>query len=60
MNLFAYLDAGTGSVVIQALIGVGVAATVVLKTNFHRIKKFLTKKSGTSEDVRSNIRTDKE
>jgi hypothetical protein len=39
MKLFAYLDPGTGSLVMQAIIGGAVAVGVVLKAYWHKIAK---------------------
>ena len=44
LNAFAYLDPGTGSIIIQGLIA-GVAAVIVFVKNFWvNIKSFFTKK----------------
>lgn len=53
-NAYAYLDAGTGSMIIQMLIG-GVAATLVVsRTHWTRIKNFFGRDeleaSGDDED----------
>lgn len=40
-SLFAYLDPGTGSILIQALLGGVAALGVVLKVWRHRIASFL-------------------
>ena len=41
MDIFAYLDAGTGSVLLQALIGGVAAIGVTMKLYWSRIKRFL-------------------
>ncbi len=43
MRLFAYLDPGTGSIIIQAVIGAAVGAAVVVKTYWGRIRKLFGK-----------------
>lgn len=43
MNYFAYLDAGTGSIIIQAVIGAGLGIMVVMRTH---IGSFLKRLSG--------------
>ena len=48
MELFAYLDAGTGSIIIQAVIGAIVGIGVFVKTFWHRIKKVFSRPSKTS------------
>ena len=54
MELFSYIDPGTGSVIAQALIGVAVGAGVLIKTYWSKIKAlFGGKSSKTSEDLRS-------
>lgn len=40
---FAYLDPGTGSIIIQALIGAIVAVGVVMKSSWHKVSKAFTK-----------------
>lgn len=51
---FSYIDPGTGSVIIQALIGVAVGAGVLIKTYWSKIKALLgSKASKTNEDLRS-------
>lgn len=37
LDAFAYLDAGTGSMIIQGLIGALVAGIYVIKLNWHRL-----------------------
>lgn len=39
--IFAYLDAGTGSLIIQAVVGGVAAAGVTFRFWFYRVKKFL-------------------
>lgn len=48
MKILAYLDAGTGSIIIQAVIGASVAIAVFAKTYWHKIVKF--NKRNTSKD----------
>ncbi len=53
MNLFAYLDPGTGSLVVQAIIGGAVAVGVILKAYWHKIGKLFGKGgSKKTEDLR--------
>lgn len=40
IGTFAYLDAGTGSMILQAVIGAGVAVLVVIKGFGRRIMNF--------------------
>lgn len=53
MNLLAYLDPGTGSVLIQALIGIAVGAGVLVKAYWVKIRAIFGKKSNQSSDLRS-------
>ena len=54
MELFSYIDPGTGSVIIQALIGVAVGAGVLIKTYWSKIKAmFGGKANKANEDLRS-------
>lgn len=46
---FAYLDAGTGSMIIQLIVGAFVGGMVFLKFYWYRFKAFLT---GTSPEER--------
>jgi hypothetical protein len=41
---FAYLDPGTGSYVVQVLIGVVLAASVTIKVYWKKITNFFTKR----------------
>jgi len=41
----AYLDPGTGSILIQSLIAATAAAAIVIKTYWYRIKGFFSKSS---------------
>ncbi|HEY8108968.1 MAG TPA: hypothetical protein VIF43_03095 [Patescibacteria group bacterium] len=45
-NAHAYIDPGTGSVIIQAVIGAVVAVGFFLKTNWLRVKTFFKKLFG--------------
>lgn len=39
--VFAYIDPGTGSIILQAIIGAVVGAIIAVKLFWHRILKFL-------------------
>lgn len=41
---FAYLDPGSGSAIVSAIIGFFVAAGMVVKTYWYKIKSFFVKK----------------
>jgi hypothetical protein len=41
MHVFAYLDPGTGSMLVQLLVGGAAAAGVAAKLYWHRILRFL-------------------
>ena len=50
-DAFAYIDPGTGSLMIQWLFGMALAGFAVLNIYWHRIKNFIAGKSGsTSSD----------
>jgi O-antigen/teichoic acid export membrane protein len=49
-NAHAYIDPGTGSVVVQAVIGAVVAVGFFLKTNWLRVKNFAKKLFGGGKD----------
>lgn len=46
IDLFAYLDPGTGSFIVQALIGAAVGVGIAAKTQWHNIKAFFSKSTG--------------
>jgi hypothetical protein len=41
----AYLDPGTGSIVLQAVLGGVVGVLTLLKMYWHRVKRFVTRRS---------------
>lgn len=41
---FAYLDPGSGSAIVSAIIGFFIAAGMVIKTYWYKIKSFFAKK----------------
>lgn len=45
VELFGYLDPGSGSVILQAIIGGALGILVVFKSFWHRIKAFFSKKN---------------
>jgi hypothetical protein len=49
---YAYLDPGTGSLILQAVIGVIAGALVALRIYWDRVKSFIKRKN--SRDGRSN------
>jgi hypothetical protein len=58
MDIFAYLDPGTGSLIMQAIIGGVVAVGVVLKVYWHKIRGIFGGKSTKkdSEDLRDEVK----
>jgi hypothetical protein len=59
INILAYIDPGTGSIILQALVASVVGAAIAVKLFWHRILKFLgLRKSSTPES--SNKPGDKE
>jgi hypothetical protein len=40
MNIFAYLDAGTGSIIIQTIVGGVAAIGVVMRVYWSKVKRF--------------------
>jgi len=50
MGIFAYLDPGTGSLVVQAIIGGAVAIGVVLKAYWHKIGRLFGKGGNKKSD----------
>jgi hypothetical protein len=49
INHLGYIDPGSGSYLIQALVAVAMGAAFFLKTSWWRIKMFFTKKKKDSE-----------
>ena len=48
VSAFAYLDPGTGSIILQGLIAGLAAAAVVMKTYWYKIKSFFVKSDSKS------------
>ncbi len=48
---FAYLDAGTGSMIIQGIIGAVVAGLYIIKMYWHRILTFLGIRQKTEDEA---------
>ena len=51
IKILAYIDPGTGSIVLQALIATVVGAGIAVKLFWHRILKFLGLRKSTSTDL---------
>lgn len=47
---FAYLDPGSGSAIVSAIIGAIVAAGLVVKTYWYKFKSLFTRKKDTAAD----------
>jgi len=45
MNIFAYLDPGTGSLILQALVGIGAGVAFFVANYWHRIRSFFSRKN---------------
>lgn len=59
MRLFAYLDPGTGSIIVQAIIGAVVGAGVVVKVYWRKIRSlFGGKKTDTKQDDKKDDKKD--
>jgi hypothetical protein len=56
INAFAYLDPGTGSAMLQGILGAVAAIAMVLKLYWHRVLRFLGLRKDT---VKKEQRTDK-
>lgn len=54
--LHAYIDPGTGSVLVQTLIATIVGALFVIKTWWHRIKNLFAKRTDAETNVAGNTR----
>ncbi len=51
LKILAYIDPGTGSIVLQALIATVVGAGIAVKLFWHRILKFFGLRKSTSTDL---------
>ncbi len=54
---YAYLDPGTGSVLVQGLLAGAVSALAVLKLYWQRIKRFFGSRSKKPVDPHSSVRS---
>ena len=43
-NAYAYIDPGTGTIIIQAIVGAIAAGAVTIKIYWYKLKAFFTKK----------------
>ena len=43
-NAYAYIDPGTGTIIIQAIVGAIAAGAVTIKIYWHKLKTFFKKK----------------
>ncbi|MEI6435286.1 MAG: hypothetical protein WCP32_10610 [Bacteroidota bacterium] len=50
LNILAYIDPGTGSIILQALVASVVGAAIAVKLFWHRILKFFGLRKGISPD----------
>ncbi|MCX6278092.1 MAG: hypothetical protein NT004_08340 [Bacteroidetes bacterium] len=50
LNILAYIDPGTGSIILQALVASVVGAAIAVKLFWHRILKFFGLRKGVSAD----------
>lgn len=48
---YAYLDPGTGSMILQGIIAGVAMASITLKMYWHRFKSFFSRKTATPEEV---------
>jgi DUF1365 family protein len=52
--VFAYIDPGTGSLIVQSVIGAIAAIGVTLKIYWHKLKVFFSKKELSTSDFEKN------
>lgn len=57
MSTFAYLDAGTGSLIIQAVVGAVLGIGVFLRTFWSRIIKLFKRKDPNDEHQKTAVKT---
>jgi peptidoglycan/LPS O-acetylase OafA/YrhL len=50
LNVLAYIDPGTGSIILQALVASVVGAAIAVKLFWHRILKFIGIRKGIDSD----------
>ena len=49
--VLAYIDPGTGSIIIQALVATAVGAAIAIKLYWHRLLKFFGLRKGEKNDT---------
>ena len=59
VNMLLYIDPGTGSIILQALVASVVGAAIAVKLFWHRILKFLGLRKGTDTELSGNPGDDK-
>ena len=57
LNVLAYIDPGTGSIVLQALVATFVGAAIAVKLFWHRILKFLGIRKNTDTELTEDEET---
>lgn len=51
--ILAYIDPGSGSAILSAIIGAIVAISLTIKTYWYKLKSFFSRKGNDTEDVSS-------
>ncbi|MFZ4520889.1 MAG: hypothetical protein ACOYNC_04255 [Bacteroidales bacterium] len=59
LNILVYIDPGTGSIILQALVASVVGAAIAVKLFWHRILKFLGLRKGVETDITGKPGDDK-
>jgi hypothetical protein len=57
-SLLAYIDPGSGSAIISAIIGFFVASGLVIKTYWYKIKRFFTGSQNPKEENSSPLKSE--
>ncbi len=58
MNIFAYLDPGSGSLILQVIIGGVLGFGVILKTQWSRIIRLFSKKKKPAAETKKSSKSD--
>ncbi|HLB66078.1 MAG TPA: hypothetical protein VJJ78_00570 [Candidatus Saccharimonadales bacterium] len=58
MNLFAYLDPGSGSLILQVIIGFVLGAGVLIKTYWSKIKGLFSKNKKSKPEAKKSAKSD--
>ena len=59
-NVYAYLDPGTGSMILQTVIAVFLGAAFIIKTQWRRLKAMFNKKNQETQDKPEDLKSNEQ